>query len=234
MHMAKRIWGYTVCMVGIAVAAFAGGMATVFWIESTDSMKTYRTERELAGMFAGMPQAMDMEDLRDFGRPLVEKIKSLPDEEKRFEWCRKVTEAIFKVDTGHLGCWRRVYRITDIDGFVNFVMSACPERSESVEQAWKTILVSLDWQQGQIDRLKEEYAAIKQKTAAKPIPRSVADKARELERAVRWATENSGHNLQRYEIRFRMEKGKMTPETRAEAQRKLETALGRPVRNSWR
>ena len=231
MSTSKKTW---MRMVGIAVAAFACGIATVSWIESTDAMKTYRTERDIAGMFAEMPQAMDMENLRDFGLSLREKIKCLPDEGKRFEWCQKVAVAIFKVDTGHLGCWRRVRRITDIDDFVHFVMSACPEKSESVEQTWKTILVSLDWQLGQIDRLKEEYAAIKQRTAAKPIPKSVADKARELENAVRWATENSGHNQQRYEIRFRMEKSKMTPETRAEVQRKLEAALGRPVRSSWR
>ncbi len=206
------------------------GRSTIAKTEKPQVVTVEQKEQEIDSAIKDIPNILEKGGVVEYAKMLTEKISSLPDKVRQLEWCSKATNVLFSIECGQFKSGRKYNSVWAV-GYLKGQIGNCVYKAGTLEDVWYLKLQYLAWIKRQQDWCTAEYAKIEPKTRVRPIPLSVANRARALRLmgeslAVDYRGECSRYEYDFWDIRYKL----VAERSVMKVQRRFEEILGRPIR----
>ena len=215
-----RIWG----VFFIAMLCLLSCCAN----EDTEEAKIRQAEVKARAKIAELPAALKrVTGAYEFGETVCAAIEEVPDRERRYQLFKEAEDKVFETE---IDPYTQYASILVIDDLLGPIGHGWFKSGRTLEDISKDKLRRFTWKKMQLNRLKIEFAKVRPKDFAKPIPASVFSRFKNLEGLIESLSGTIEEDIASYERRLWKKRTKISPEAWAEIQRCFEEFSGHPLR----
>ena len=217
-----RVWGMLFLSMICLLACCAN--------EDPEGDRIRQAEVKAKAKIAEIPDALKRAtEAYEFGETVCAAIEEVPDRERRYQLFKEAVDKVFETE---IDPYIQYASILVIDDLLGPIGHGWVKSGRTVEDISKDRLRRFTWKKMQLNRLKIEFAKVRPKDFAKPIPESVFNRFKNLEGLIESLSGTIEEDIASYERRLWKKRTKISPEAWAGIQRCFEEFSGHPIRTS--
>ncbi len=163
----------------------------------------------------------------EFGEAVSTSIEEIPDRERRYQLFKAAVDKVFETEIDPYTQYASIHAVDELLGPIGHGWF---KAGRTVEDLSKDRLRRFTWKKEQLERLKMEFAKIRPKTFAKPIPETQFNQFVNLKGLIESLTGTIEYDIASYERRLWKKRSKMSPDGWEKVKRCFEEFSGHPIR----
>ncbi len=163
----------------------------------------------------------------EFGETVSAAIEDVPDRERRYQLFKEAVDKVFETEIDPYTQYASIHAIDELLGPIGHGWF---KAGRTVEDLSMDRLRRFKWKKEQLERLKMEFARIRPKTFAKPIPESQFNRFENLKGLIESLSGTIEEDIASYERRLWRKRSKMSAAGWEEVKRSFEDFSGHPIR----